>query len=1028
MARPDEHGETAADALADAWASGRPVWVRGGPRSGKSTLLTDHAARWAASNGGPVVRVDLADARGAESLAERLATGLSAEATTSTQEWMGWLDRGPGAAERPALDRLSGERFGLPLAEARRRFGPEPLVDLLAAYVEANALPRPALHSAAEQLAGVYDRLEHGARPSVLVLLDNLDGAVCGDIELVLDALLVELPRDYGQDWRVLAAAVTPPPGRHAAAFAQVTLPDVPCPPRAALPGRVAPEALELVCRLVAGHPAPQTLAVAALREVADDGVVYAAADLAASPTLAAWLGRLTPTSPAVLLSALRGGAVPAAERVGYALWEAVSERAAGVTWAELLALRADRLRDAARALTGSPVLVWEQLGYRGEVLAARRPDRTWAGPLPADCAFRLVLLDSPACLPASWPGDARTVVVVPGLPATDERAGLRVALALGQVAEQHPEPAVRAAARGRLARLELPPPAAAWLAGHAVARPGVPDQWREPLVDAPVQLWPGHLFRPRLAALHTRRGEWLDPERLDSPLLPEQAGALWPLVATDSVPDAAPAATQLAALRLAGGPPPAFTEWRARLARLGGELSIPALLAEFSAPPWGLTPELIKLYLVAFARHAPARVEVEVSDLSAGPRLMDPEQLATLPFDALRPGQLRRLVHTEARRWEELLPFAQALVPDLGAGDSAAAISAGRSRLRAELAALATTVANVGRDLRHLAGSLQRPLPPDVVTALEALEQVAAASGAEAFARRLDDLYEFDLEAWRRALGRFAGWRLLGSQAEALVALHQWQAEVRLPVQHPLEGDQLALRSQFDLGRLTAQPHLARVLLAQAEHFKRQYAEYYRQAHRAHHAELARLAAVAEQLATTSAALGRLNRLASLGPPEPLGAALDAFGPLLEVCRAEPDLSWRAVCPYCRWHADQPAPVAALEELRAGLSAAFQRRSGRLRALLSDEIVAGAGDQRLAALQQVLVLQQAAALPEVLTDETVALLAACLGEVGERLDLSAALADRFEEVGAEQVPAALAALEEVLRAATADGRRVRLS
>ncbi len=695
------------------------------------------------------------------------------------------------------------------------------------------------------------------------------------------------------------------------------------------------------------------------------------------------------------------------------------------VTGPALEAQRADLLRESLAPLVGPCTLVWENVVYRGEVRLADSPDVAWSEPLPADVAFQLIVMTRRCPLPPAWPGDPRIAILRPGPPAGERRQRLARALALETLARSLPDADLRAAAAANWLA-ERPVAGAEWLAdfenGTLMAQPPVAGNWRDTLANIAPTLWAAALLRPRLAQCHSERACWVQSDLLEEPLGDLQLAAMHRALAGVDRADRAPRR----ALGLAEGTEPAgFKELRRRLVAQGGSLAVPDLLAELTAPPHGLTPELVRLYLLAFVQRGEPATRMELIGPGGEPAWLSAGDLLGRDLSALDLGCVRRLVRSDARSWPDLLAYAQVLLPDLTDDQSPAALSASRARLRAALIELRQQVRWVARQFDQLAQALERPLPSEVEATLGRLTRLATADSAEAFGERLGDLYRFDLDAWSQERRQLEGWHLLADQVEQVAAFRAWLRGLRLPPQHPLEGDLLTLNAQIDPSRLLSQPHLVRGLLAQAAQFRRQYAAAYAAAHAAYHDRVSQLAGQAQAARRTLDALGRLNAIEALGPPQRVAPGLDALLHQLEVCRHEPDLTHRAVCPWCEWPMDQPAPAAELDELTRDVDAAFAVRSRRLRELLTAEIIAQAGDDRLEALHQVLGLQSAATLPEVLTPETVDLLRACLPSGGP--GLLSRLRAAWPTVGPDEIDAAVADFRRLLSEAVAEAGRAEL-
>lgn len=991
---------------------------------------------------------------------------------TPAHEWLAWADSPAAAPHREAIDGLCRARLGSGFAEARWRSGAAAVCEVLVAYVESHRLPAPTVLSPAEKLADLAEQLAGAGVERILLLADDVDAP---DWTEVLAAVVSGSPSPYGGAWQLVAAAVAPAPVELAE---QVTSLDVPPPlPEVAL-GRavdgdwltfdevLTAEAWSLLAELLRASVAPVALAVMTIREAvaAAERLPLEATDLLAAGTLRAWLRDALPASWAGLVAAGPVEESPAVSLAAWPLLEAAAGRGPGVAPGSVGApaaaqarltddpaasprldereLRLFRAR-AARAGRVTPVdlealrrarlarlvdslprrLVWENLTYVGEVTYAEAPTRALLAPLPPHTAFRLVLLPT-APTGAVRLGDTRIVLLAPAPVDAAEREELFAEAGVRAVAAEDPDDEIRTAAaewlaaraEGHQRRL-----LAALAAGWSLAEPPLEATARAALADAPPAAVPGLLFRQRFAKLFTARGQWFDGEALAGPPSPEELALVW-----DELTAGVPGGALCAALRLRGdAEPPGLGELRRRVTEVGGVLPAPVALAELTGPPHGLTPELAKLYLLVAVLRGEPRLELEVGELAARPAVYDRERIGQLRFADLRVDQLLRLRRVDAPTWDEIRPFAAALIDTSGA-----TAPEQRERLLVALEELATEVAQVSRDLAYLAERLGSRPPAAVVADLQRLGKVAATPSAEAFATSASTLFGGAAE-WERAVAALRGWRSLGPWVDELVSLAAWLAELRLPADHPFAADVLGLSAQLRLDRLLESPHLARGLLAQARHFTRQYATAYRAAHAEHHRRVSALRREAEALLPAVEALVRLNGLEALGPPdgEGLGEAVAALLAELAPCTVTPEPAQRPTCPSCGWRWGDAPPTERLAELAAAVTAALTTRSRRLRALLTAELLERHASDRLEALHQVLQLQQAAALPEVLTPETVELLRDCLLEARPATVL-AALRAAWPTVHRTDLPAVLADFERLLRAAldAADDERIELA
>ena len=716
------------------------------------------------------------------------------------------------------------------------------------------------------------------------------------------------------------------------------------------------------------------------------------------------------------------------ADELELALFQARAEATLTVTSGARTEARRKRLREAVEGL--SREVVYDQLVYPGEIIAADTFEPAWGEILEAQVAFRIVFLTTPTVVSPALLRDARVLVLIPGEVGERERTELIEATAAQQAATSDPSREVREAAARWLAtrqRLGERSAVVAYASGSLLADPAPRPNWRETLSTTPLRSWPAALLRPRFAWAHRRRTDWVATDELEETLTSTALAQVWGELTTEI--EAAPSAFRKALGLTFDHEPAGFGELQRRMSARGGVLSAPEVLRELTAPPHGLPPEVAALYLLALVLRGEPAGAVEVAGLGPLPVRLDRAGLLRRRWGELRPAQLRRLVRVDARSWSELLPFARALddaIPDHG---SPSAVTAGRARLAQALRELSQAVEAIERALQWLSERWRQALSPETTETLHRLATIATAPTAEAFDRLLDDCCLGDLDRWRADLAARDRWLETARQAELLEALRVYLEAAHIPARHPLGADVIALRGQLDLATLLSRPQAERRLLTLGDNFRRQYREAYREGHRRYHELLREHRRRLDRLSQTAAALVGLNSVAALGPPdggdapERLGAVAASF----TVCDAVPEVRDEPLCPGCGWRLGALPDEASLARLERDLTAAFDRRAGRLRSLLSAELVNQFGNDRLEALHQVLVLQQATNLPEVLTPETVELLRRCLPSTETTRSPLEVLRERFPTVTAEQLDEVVAEFARLLQHALEEAAEAEL-
>ncbi|MCC7494136.1 MAG: hypothetical protein IT204_17385 [Fimbriimonadaceae bacterium] len=1048
-----EHLPVAPAGWPAAWSPGVPLWISAPPGRGKTHCLRWLAGQAVAAGWWPV-GLDLATTEDpSTSLVDLLRAAAAdrwgaAPPAWEAADWLHWLDHGPGAVARAELEREFVARLGSSLREVRRQRGPEAVAELLADYAARHDLPAPQAPPPAARLAGLQARLPAGEQPWAL-LLDNADAADPARLAALLDALTRELPLVWGRPWRVAVAALRPPPGELAPRCHPLDL------------GPTAPEVLRARCQLDLSPDAWALLLGLAplvarglgdlavvLRDLAPRaaGRALGQRDLLAAAPLASRLADLVPRNTAVV-ERLGADQPAAGELLRLLLWRAAAGLPASAprellddllpaaavalaTWPgcrlgdclewdpsapdELALARAlataaaTQPRHAGRDLRYAAASAWladwprqvvaGQVAYDGQVgLLQQRADL--AAGLPPAVGWRcwLQLGDDP-----ELPRDPRVLVLCPAPPTPAEDEFWRRGALLRQIVAEHDDSLVRLAAATLLVErepLEHDHLTAAARAGAWLADPPLAGWADLDPASAPAQ-WLPALLPPRLLALSPDRRSWCRPEALAAPLDSAALAAAW-----DDWRLGRPSPL-LPALGCGEGPCPAWEQLAGALAARGSRLALPPLLAAWTAPPVGLTPDLARWHVLAFAVRSALPLELEVRG-AEGPVRLDSARLRELPLASFAPADLLALVRADGRSPAELQPYLQ----PLGSGPWEQQRAVLRQRLHR------------AAEVLDLARAWPGAPPVALQTALGRVQPLAEAAHLAGCDAALQATFGDDLADWLATHEQLRLAAELAAQLPELRLLRRLLERAASPAQ-PLEGDRQALLGQLDLPRLAANPSVLRGLLAQGRLFEQQFSAAWQDGHARYQEDAAALRQESGAVADLAAALERLNALAALGPPDAAAAAatLPDLAAAVSPCPAADLLDGR--CQACGYRLGDRPPVARLAVLREELQAAFLARSRRLRERLTATLAGRLGD-RFEALHQVLTLQSAAALPEVLTPATVVLLEACLPSPPP--GPLALLRAEYPVVTAAELPALLARFEQLLRASLAGGDAVEL-
>lgn len=233
---------------------------------------------------------------------------------------------------------------------------------------------------------------------------------------------------------------------------------------------------------------------------------------------------------------------------------------------------------------------------------------------------------------------------------------------------------------------------------------------------------------------------------------------------------------------------------------------------------------------------------------------------------------------------------------------------------------------------------------------------------------------------------------------------------------------DRAITREQLSFGALVATPHRLAAIEAAFEYFARRYGTVYERHHAGYHDSVRSLAGEVAAVEDDARALRLLNTIDGLGPA--LGAAalaeLAALQQAIVPCTATrpPDA---ARCPGCRIALDDAPPVAATADVRARVRRALQGQQRRLARETVGRLLEQRGGDRIERFLRVVQASDVGALTSALDERLVAFLRDLLADAPPRVELApvlAAVAERFGEVGADEIDTVVAALRDALAAA----------
>jgi hypothetical protein len=422
-------------------------------------------------------------------------------------------------------------------------------------------------------------------------------------------------------------------------------------------------------------------------------------------------------------------------------------------------------------------------------------------------------------------------------------------------------------------------------------------------------------------------------------------------------------------------------------------DLSLSDLKSAFCRPPYGLTESMVTLYLFALVKSGGFELALKSG---SGFTLTDGR---TLPGDRVTPHILpycewnakldkallgARLVQSTQKGWNEVLPYARVLDPNLKTATTPEEELARNDSLVDTLGKLKTEIPDVEKNLAELATLLANPIPQPLKEIFARLKTIAATVSYQELDATVRENYA-DKDLFAAAYSQFENSRRVSNQAFKLSQIVDYLRKA-CEVNGALEVDRRSLLEMLNLQSLLKDPSLIAPRHENFDRWKARYAQAYRKAHRAHYEAVDELNKKLDSLRPKVNALLKMNSIAELGPPLVVSTVIAEGLKRIEdgLCRcADADEAAVAgndpICPKCQWRPTVSPPTQELERLTTLVSQGLDDRFFRFKDATISTILRNAAEKdQKAGLKELLDIIQLAnsdKLANLLNDELVAFL-----------------------------------------------------
>lgn len=453
---------------------------------------------------------------------------------------------------------------------------------------------------------------------------------------------------------------------------------------------------------------------------------------------------------------------------------------------------------------------------------------------------------------------------------------------------------------------------------------------------------------------------------------------------------------------------------------------------------PYGLTRDLLSLYLLCFVHYGNPRVELELSHdntirLENG---MAPPK-GRLTTDTIRQvkwsnkfdREICILQESVGVDWNQVVPFARILDDTLTTTTDSQQKLEQYERLKRACQTWGQRVALVDNSLKSLARTLGSTLPASVSEQLSPLQLLTQTSDLDNFFETAQSQFGSE-EQLVKVIEDFVALENLSHLSTDLGADRAYLRQLKDSL--PLDADPLRhsldeVLVQFNLEQLLESPSFQDSLRSQLEQIKNKYINQYRIHHRKHYQAVETLrtdlAGAEEKLKT----LERLNRISELGLPVALNhrQLQQALLNQLQVCSVsdlelQQGLAHDPLCGHCRLELRQSVPTDQVTTWQQNLNRAMIEQFARLKSETVKRLLRNAETEYLRNLLQVLESGNAEDLVGLLTDEITQILQSLLQQanvVSATSNVLAKIRETYPTIERQQLREVVQAMELLLEA-----------
>ena len=321
----------------------------------------------------------------------------------------------------------------------------------------------------------------------------------------------------------------------------------------------------------------------------------------------------------------------------------------------------------------------------------------------------------------------------------------------------------------------------------------------------------------------------------------------------------------------------PVFDYIAAKLESNNGHLQIWQVFDDLTGIPWGMTYPMVALYLVCFVRKNSPSVDLYLKNdhnivLQSGQKpynnRISYNIVPELEWKSKIYDYFDTLTKSEGPNWNDVVPYAQVVKPDLVVSNNPTEIESQASILMEGIKTISNITDAVQSSLNLLASKLGGSIPQSELDSVKRVIDLAGAKDHADFYHRVTVNYTSPT-AFSQDLGVFRRWEALHSCSASIVNAKSWLDAVALrDTDKELLTDKLALDNQLTLSSLLNNPSLCQSILQQFDNFKRRFRNVYQIHHRDYNKNITECFNILQEAEPKLEALMKLNGIAEIGSP----------------------------------------------------------------------------------------------------------------------------------------------------------------